>query len=384
MKSPGVIKILSDLVAMDSQSYKGNKKIIAMLKEWFKEYECTTQDWVRGEDDVSGQNLIVKIPGDSSDQPLVIICHTDTVPVSDAWETNPFILEEQEGNLYGRGTSDTKGGIAAVIDAVFTLEKKPQYDTYLVFDGDEESLWTGIEKYKKHLSLKDPKIICVEPTDRQLCISAKSILAFEVTTFGKARHASYATPELNDKTNAIYKMQKIMDLLIQDATRLSREKDKVMGTNTQNLGKITGGTAQNVIPEFCTLSVDRRILPSRDVKAELKRLISLMKTVDKNIELKNIFPQQGYSVEASSKFVQYVLKLLQQAYASAKTACFQAMTEGSVLQNVGEVLVLGPGSISQAHVANEYVNTKDLFNFVKIFRDIIEGNTVRSSLRGTK
>src|SRR5260221_9317009 len=141
-KSPGVIKLLSDLISIDSQSHKGNKKITTLLKEWFVDYEWSLQDWITEEDDVKGQNLIVKISGLSSEKSLVFIGHMDTVPIGDLWETDPFILEEQEGKLYGRGASDTKGGVASLIEAVFSLSEKPAYDTYLVFDGDEERVWT--------------------------------------------------------------------------------------------------------------------------------------------------------------------------------------------------------------------------------------------------
>lgn len=370
-KSPGVIKILSDLVAIDSQSYKGDKKIIALLKEWFKDYDCTVQDWVTQEDGVKGQNLIVKIPGKSSDKSLVFVGHMDTVPIGEAWETNPFILEEQEGKLYGRGASDTKGGVASVIEAVFGLSEQPAYDTYLVFDGDEERVWEGLTKYKKSLKLKNPQFICIEPTDRNLCIAARSILEFDVVTTGKAEHASFSTPEVSRSSNAIYKMQEVMDVLAQDAMRLAKENDPIMGSNTQNFGIISGGSARNVIAESCTLIVDRRLLPHMDLIQEVKRLATLVSEVDKKVVVRSTFAQKGFATSADSEFVGMVLSSLRKVYTKAQTTCFQAMSEGAILQDLGDVVVLGPGSIAQAHVENEFVEVQDLFHFVHIFQDIM-------------
>ena len=116
-RNDSVITLLSDLVAIDSQSHKGNREIISYLSKLFPHYEQTRESWVRESDGVQGENLLVKIPGKNHEQSLVFVCHMDTVPTSSAWETDPFILEEKEGKLYGLGACDTKGGVAAVIEA---------------------------------------------------------------------------------------------------------------------------------------------------------------------------------------------------------------------------------------------------------------------------
>lgn len=369
-KSPGVIKILSDLVAVDSQTYKSNKKIIALLQEWFKEYECEIQDWVT-EDDVRGQNLIIKIAGKSDEKSLVFVGHTDTVPIGETWDTDPFILEEQEGKLYGRGTSDTKGGLASLIEAVFTLPEQPPYDTYIVFDGDEEGMWTGIYKFRKTCRLKNPIFICIEPTDHNLCIAARSVMSFEVQTFGKSQHASYATPQVNEKQSAVHKMHNIMDILIKDGSILAETYDEIMGSNTQNLGVLHGGTAENVIPEFCKITVDRRLVSSTDLKKEIDRMRDLFKSVDPKAKMVRIFTEKGFSTAKDSLSTKNILASVQKEYPKATTTTFQAMTEGTVLQELGEPFVLGPGSIQEAHIGNEFVESQDLFHFVHIFQDIM-------------
>jgi len=366
-----VIKILSDLVAIDSQSHKGNIKIIDFLSLLFNDYDKTEQNWVRESDGVKGKNLIVKIPGKSSKHSLVFICHMDTVPTSSAWETDPFILEEQEGNLVGLGASDTKGGVASLIEAVFTLQSQPAYDTYLVFDGDEEVTWTGLQKYKKSLKIENPHFIAIEPTDKNLCVSSRGALEFTVQTHGVSQHANSATPEVNEKLSAIFKMYKVMDILIKDADKLAYEHDPILGSNTQNLGVISGGSASNVIPDFCTLRVDSRLLSKYDTLKERVRLKKLIKGIDKACETINIFAQNGFNTSQIDPFVNLTLSVLKEYYPKAINTYFQAMSEGAILKDKGDILVLGPGSIKQAHVANEYVGSKDLFSFVHIFQKIM-------------
>lgn len=366
-----VINLLSQLVAIDSRSSKNNIGIIDVLSNWFGSFEQYRQDWVR-EDGVKGQNLIVKISGQSSDASTVFVCHMDTVPPSDAWDTDPFILEEQEGKLFGLGVCDTKGGIAAAIEAGLTLNEKPMHDVYFVFDGDEESFATGARKFKKTCKLKNPQFIFIEPTERQVMIAQRGVFSATIRTHGVAQHASLGTPERNDQESAIYKMNKILNVLIDDAKDLSKETDALLGSNSQNIGTITGGTAGNVIPDVCEINLDRRLLPKRSPENEAKRLKSLLKLVDKHTEMVNVDTAPGFLTSETSEFVQQVYQATKQYYPRTSFAPFIAWSEAGLFQELGDVVILGPGSlVGEAHKANEFVEAADLFNFVHIFQDIM-------------
>ena len=370
-KSFDVIQILSDLVAVDSRSNKDNKQIIDLLSNWFKTYEQYRQEWVR-EDGVKGQNLIVKIPGKRSDNSLVIVCHMDTVPPSDAWETDPFILEEAEGKLFGLGVCDTKGGIAAAIAAVCTLQEQPATDVYFLFDGDEESFATGARKFKKTCNLKNPKFIFIEPTEQNVMTAQRSVFSLSIRTHGIAQHASLGTPEKNENESAIYKMTRVLNMLIEDAKELSKEKDSVLGSNSQNIGTILGGTAGNVIPDRCEVSVDRRLLPGRTLDGEVQRIKKLVQSIDNHSEIMNIDMAPGFHTSEQSDFVQKTKHIMEQYYPQTSFAPFIAWSEAGLFQDLGDVIILGPGSlINQAHKANEYIEAKDLFNFVHVYKDIL-------------
>lgn len=367
-----VIQILSDLVAIDSQSHKGNEEIISYLSKLFAGYSQLQQSWVRDIDNVQGKNLIVKIPGKNNKHSIVFVCHMDTVPTSSAWETDPFILEEKEGNLYGLGACDTKGGVAALIEAVITLSDKPAYDTYLVFDGDEEVRFTGAKFYHKHLSLSNAHFVAIEPTDKNICIGARSSFSAELITYGKAQHASFGSPEVNESQSAVYKMYKIMGALMEDAKELAKESDPIMGSNSQNLGVIRGGTADNVIPDMCTLSLDRRLLPQRDLTKEVERISDLIHAIDKDATFTDKLCEKGFQTSTSAPLVQQSLQIMQDFMPKAHPVSFQAMSEISLFQDKGDAIILGPGSIREAHVANEFVNAQDIFHFVHIYQRILQ------------
>lgn len=372
-RNESVIKILSDLVAIDSQSYKGNITIVDFLSRLFEGYSQTTQSWIRESDGVKGKNLIVKIPGKSSEHSLIFVCHMDTVPTSSAWETDPFILEENGGKLYGLGTCDTKGGVAAVIEAVFTLTDKPAYDTYLVFDGDEEEYASGIKKYKKSGLPKNAHFIFIEPTDQEVMIAQRGVLSATIVTHGKSQHASLATVEKNEKESAIYKMARVMDLLMQDGRQAQMERDDLLGTNSQNFGIVQGGTGGNVIPDTCKLVIDRRLLPSRIPEKEVKRIMSLLKESDSSVEITEVDTAPGFFTNSQVPFVQYVLNSVKPFFSKAKLGPFIAWSEAGLFANKGDVIILGPGSLSgQAHVANEYIEAQELFSYVHIYQKIMQ------------
>ena len=370
-----VIAILARLIAIESESSKDNSPVIALLSRWFVGYQTYIDEWIREKDGVQGKNLIVKIPGKSSEKSLVFLCHIDTVPPSSAWETDPFILEEKEGKLYGLGACDTKGGVASLMQAVFSLTQQPAVDTYLVFDGDEESTWTGAKNFQKHYAFPHPTFIAVEPTDATVCLGARSILECTITTHGISTHASFGTPEVNQKKNAIYKMNNIINVLIEDARVLSQEQDALMGSNSQNIGMILGGTARNVLPDTCTIALDRRLLPTKDMEGELLRVKEMIQSVDQHAAISSVFYQKGFRMNQDTQKIKHIVGLIQKTLPDITIGCFQAMSEVTLFQEMGECIVLGPGSISLAHRANEYIPSKELFDYVTIYRDIIEATT---------
>ncbi|HEV2339521.1 MAG TPA: M20/M25/M40 family metallo-hydrolase [Patescibacteria group bacterium] len=367
------IKRLSDLIAIDSQSHNGNKDIIRLLAQWFAQYKSTLQQWKRA-DGVEGQNLVIKIPGKKQSQSLVFIGHTDTVPTSKQWEIDPFQLIEKNGKLYGLGSCDTKGGIAALISSLFSLKEKPAYDTYIIFDGDEEVSATGAQAFLKTVSLPSPHFIFLEPTDNQVAIGMRSILQMIITTHGTATHSSQATPENNKKNNAIYKMHKILSALSIDADEYAKNIDQVYGITTQNFGIIQGGTAMNVFADDCSLILERRCLPNIDLQKEFTHVQELVTKIDSDAMIRRDQALPSFSLSKSNTFAQSVLSEAQEIIPSIAFGIFPAWSEAGLFADRGDVVILGPGSlVHQAHRANEYIEKKELLQFVGVFRNILTG-----------
>ncbi len=194
-----------------------------------------------------------------------------------------------------------------------------------------------------------------------------------ISVAGKAQHASYATPEANAKHSAIYKMSKILDVLIKDAEEMAQEQDEFLGSNTQNLGVINGGTARNVMPDKCTLSFDRRILPKYEPSAEIVRITELIKTVAADVEVshKDILP--SFNTKKDAPLPSQTLNILKNVYPEADFGGFQAWSEAGLFAEFENVIILGPASIAQAHKANEFIDKKELESYSPILKKIIVG-----------
>ncbi len=371
MDTGNPIKLLSDLVSIDTQSFKSDLSLINYLSNLFKNFETYTQDYTDREG-VEGKNLIVKIPGSESSKSIIFICHIDTVPVGENWSTNPFKLVEKNEILYGRGVCDTKGGIASLITAVLSLKEQPKYDTYLVFDGDEEVYSAGAIKFLENFSIKNPYFIFLEPTMGNVMIGQRSLLKLTVKTSGTLIHASQATPEINEKNNAISKMANILDLLKKDAEEIFKTKDEILGSTTQNFGIISGGTAINITAQSCILKLERRMLTTLDLDKEFERLSNLIKSIDPSAEVILDGSAPGFSTDKNSTLVKECLSYSQKKYINAKIMAFDAWSEAGLFHSLGPVIIIGPGDLqNQAHRVNESVSKKKILDFVEIFKNII-------------
>lgn len=365
---------LTQLVAISSHSSIDNTPIIQLLASWFATYQTEIQEWVR-HDGIKGKNLVVTIPGKSDEKTLVWVGHVDTVPSSPAWTTNPLEVVEKNGKLYGLGAADTKGGIATLVDAVLTLKEKPVYNTVLVFDGDEEMDSTGAICYRKTLYLPNPLFICLEPTYRQLHIGQRSLLKCTLVAKGQAIHAGQATPKKSETNNAINKMTRVLLALEKDEEELAKESDDLLGTNTQNFGTITGGTARNVFASECRVVFERRFITSRNPKKEFERLQKLVSETEPDVELVLDQTEPGFATNSDNQLVVSVLRSLKKTFPESKTAAFPAWSEAGILAESGPAVIIGPGNIAeQAHRADEYVEKAELMSYVTIFQDILKQN----------
>ena len=186
--------------------------------------------------------------------------HTDTVGYSNNWTFNPFELNEKDGYLYGLGTCDMKGGIAAFLAALSEIDlNKLNKGIGIYLTYDEEIGFTGIKEIINNNNVYPNLMIVGEPTNNEIITATKGCIEYTATVYGKSAHSSM----LNKGENAIIKaMDLINDLRNIKFTRENPLYD--IPTTTMNIGTINGGKAINIVPDLCTIRFDFRTIDNND------------------------------------------------------------------------------------------------------------------------
>ena len=301
-------------------------------------------------------NIIIRLrPSQTVRQTILLAPHLDTVGA----DNTCFIPQRKNGRLHGRGACDTKGSVAAMLSAVIELAQsrsRPQ-STEIVFAGliDEEKGQAG-SRALATAGFKADLAIVGEPTRLQVITAHKGSLWLELETKGKAAHG--ATPQLG-KT-AVHSMARIVDLLETEyAAQLRRRQHQLLGTGTVNVGKISGGTQPNIVPDRCVIGVDRRTLPGEteaSVKREITALLAAYKLSAKITGTKSA-PCAALETDAKLPLVRQFMKSLGQT----KPCGVQYFCDASVLSAAGiPSVVFGPGDIAQAHTVDEWISLASL------------------------
>jgi acetylornithine deacetylase len=269
-----------------------------------------------------------------SDRPRVwLSTHMDTVP--------PFIPPtEDEEKIYGRGSCDAKGIIAAQITAAEQLRKEGIEDIGLLYTVEEERASTGAKAANLHpLAARCEYMINGEPTDNDLAIGSKGTLRLNIKTTGKAAHSAY--PEEGDSA-----IEKLLDIL-DDIRHTKFPNDEFFGETTVNIGTIGGGAALNVIPPSAEAGLAIRLTTKKQIIEDA---------------LHRVVRDRG-EIEVLS-FSEPVRMLEVPGY-NKKVVRFT--TDIPHMPNWGRPLLLGPGSILVAHTEAEFVRKSDLETAVRLY-----------------
>jgi acetylornithine deacetylase/succinyl-diaminopimelate desuccinylase family protein len=301
-------------------------------------------------------NVIARLrPKNKIKRTILLAPHLDTVGA----EGTKFIPQRKNGRLHGRGACDTKGSVAAMLSALCELanSKSRPLETEIVFAGliDEEHAQAGSRALAKGKFKADLAIVG-EPTRLQVVTAHKGSLWLKLETRGKAAHG--ATPQFGK--NAIHKMARIVDLLETDyAARLRKRKHKLLGHATVNVGTISGGTQPNIVPDLCTISIDRRTLPGEtdaNVKNEIAAFLHAGKLSAKIISMK-LAPALPLETHHKLPLVQQFMKCVGQT----KPLGVHFFCDAAILSAGGiPSVVFGPGDVAQAHTADEWISLAEL------------------------
>jgi len=297
-------------------------------------------------------NVIARLlPKNKIRQTILLAPHLDTVGA----DGTKFIPQRKNGRLHGRGACDTKGSVAAMFSALCELahSKSRPSETEIVFAGmiDEEQAQAGSRALVAS-GFKAALAIVGEPTKLQVVTAHKGSLWLQLETRGKAAHG--ATPHLGK--NAVHEMARVVDVLETDyATRLKKRNHKLLGTGTVNVGKISGGTQPNIVPDSCVISIDRRTLPGETDAGVRREISELLRAKKLNVKISSAKLAPALPLETDLK-----LPLVRQFFRSVnqtRPVGVDYFCDAAVLAAGGmPSVVFGPGDIAQAHTVDEWIS----------------------------
>ncbi|BCD99826.1 acetylornithine deacetylase [Marinagarivorans cellulosilyticus] len=370
------IQQLSELVALPSVSCASpnldmsNKAVVDTLASWFEPlgFDCR----IEPVKDHPGKYNLIAVRG-QGDGGVVFAGHTDTVPYNaERWQQDPFKLTEKNERLYGLGATDMKGFFPAVWAALQAFENTEFNEPVIIIaTADEESSMSGARALAEQLMPKARYAIIGEPTEMRPVNMHKGILMEAIKIQGKAGHSS--NPALG--VNAMESMHSVMGELLRYRHELQQKYQNShfeVTVPTLNLGCIHGGDSPNRICSACELHFDLRMLPGMNIdelRAEFEqRLQPVAEQHGTDIIFSTLFAGvPAFEQPAESELIQTVSQLTQ---FEPKAVAFA--TEAPYLQSLGmQTVVMGPGSIDQAHQANEFIALSEIAPAVKVLEGII-------------
>ena len=376
MSVPPVIQTLASLVRINSvnSAYErgaGEREIAAWVRRFFEQRGIE----VREQEVFPGRpNVIARLAGRDPSRRVILEAHMDTVSVQ-GMSIPPFEPRMAGGKMYGRGSCDTKGGLAAMMHAVASLHAEgitPPCEVWMAAVVDEEFSYRGVVKLCEGLS--GNAALVAEPTGMRAVIASKGVLRWRIVVRGKAAHSG--KPHLG--VNAITHMARIVLAIEEDHARLAAKLHPLLGPATVNVGVIHGGVQVNFVPDACAIEIDRRLLPGETVPAVLAHYQTLLDairaqhpTCDAIME-PPMLTDEGLETPADSAAAKIASRVLAEMGLDAALCGVPFGSDASKLSRQGiPSLVIGPGSIDQAHAAEEFVDTARVEQAAEFYRNFI-------------
>ena len=354
----GLVRLLRELVAIDSTSTRTNLPLIEALEKHLVARGFSTElQRYRDDAGVEKANLI-GVVGTGLPE-LALVGHSDCVPFDASW-AEALTLTERDGKLYGRGSCDTKAFIACALTAAENtrgLLKKP---FMLLFTADEELGCVGAKKLLEAGKGKTRRAIIGEPTSLRPIRANKGYCLAEIEVEGKEGHSAY--PDTG--ASAIFRGARLLTKLEQYAQgplRAQTHPDFAPAFSTLNVGMASGGKAKNVIPGQMRMTLEWRPLPNQStdfVLRAVEQLIAECRAEEPGFvaTIRPIRMDRGYDTPADADVVTF----LEQA-SGKRTETVSFGTEGPQLAALGAVpVVFGPGDITVAHQTGEFVPMTEL------------------------
>lgn len=366
---------LAKLVAINTENPPGQEREAAeCLADWLISagFDLSFSEYAPGRTNVIA--VLTNGPGPC----FAFNTHIDTVPAGTGWSSDPFILTERDGRLYGRGSCDAKGPLVAMIEALRQLAEHRQLwsGTLMgVFTADEEVASEGAKYYVRDNPPSIDFAVIGEPTSNATFSAHKGSLRPRVRVKGVTAHSG--TPELG--VNAIYQSARLLGLIEEAHHQQVRCRcHDLVGNASLTVTRIHGGHADNVVPDSCELLLDRRMVPGEDedeVKAELQQLLDHAHA-HAGVEAEIIAwqPTTGGATQTDSSEAiveQSLTACRRHGQSEAGPFGFQGGCDLVHFRSLGaKGVVIGPGSLAVAHKPDEFVPVDEFIAAAHIYVDI--------------
>ncbi len=324
-------------------------------------------------------NLIAERRWGRGGRTLIFNGHLDVVPAGDPsqWKDPPFRGKRHKGRIYGRGASDMKSGIASFIHALSIIDRSKihlhQGAVILHLVSDEESHGhQGMGFLTQRGRIYGDGAIVGEPSDLQPVIAHKGALWLRISTLGKSAHS--ARPLLG--VNAIEKMTK----LIHQINLIPMEKEHpLLGKPTLSIGTIQGGTKINIVPDCCSIELDRRMLPGEKKEEVLKEIKERLHSLERQdplfqYRMEEIDFAEPSETDPEAEIVKIGVEAIQEVTGKKPPLrAFSGFTDSRfyINQCCIPTLIFGPGDTNQSHTRDESVGVEALVLAAHIYAQIV-------------
>lgn len=310
---------------------------------------------------------------------VVLNSHMDVVPPADGWDTDPYDLVIKGDRAYGRGSTDAKGPLACLTMAVKRIIDNPEgVNGTIVYTAvvDEESHSTGARTLVKHPLVKGDYCIVGEPTLSRVAVAHNGSLRPVIVIEGLAAHAS--NPQFG--ISAIRIAAYVSELVDEIAAELTEVEHPSTGHPSIAITMISGGVQENVLPDHCELTIDRRMVPGEDEQALRDRFDRLCRQAQEKFPGSRVYVDHYLVTTGPAAETAEDSELVRTAFAAAEAVTGEKQTPFGLTCNTDmnhftragiPTVIIGPGTITVAHKPNEYVELSQLENTCAVDEAVI-------------
>ena len=368
-----LIRLTQDLVRIPSQNPPGYEKgcaeyIHSTLNQWGVETRMISEPFPHR------PQVMATVNGKEAGLTLILNGHMDVVPEGSRsqWKYDPYGGVVEGGKIYGRGSSDMKGGLAAMMMLAKVLHEDglPRGKVVFQFVMGEETGEPGTRHLLSVLGDKGDFGIVLEPTSLRVATAEKGLAWFRITWEGKPAHASVAERGINPIEKAVKFGKKLMEY----DKKLRTHDHPLLGSPKCTMTMINAGTKENIIPESCSLMIDRRFNPEEtpdSVEDELKKILQELTFEDPDFkwQIERTMLYESAEIPVDSLIAKVLRKYAVQI-SGISTKPFGTMYSTDVRNFINDAKIptvtFGPGDVHQAHTFNESIEIQQIVDCVRI------------------